>query len=167
MLLLTIILLYCLILLDHSLIERRCVIDIKIGSEVEDRHGKILGTVTNVMRDSWTGEIRKFSVSAEPVDTTLFYSPDDVAEATENRVKLKIALSETDTSVEYGAKVVDQEGKLLGSVNYLVNDSLTGEVKNFKIETETDEQGLIFSMEDVEKITPGEIRLKITANKPD
>jgi hypothetical protein len=119
------------------------------------------------MRDSWTGEIRKFSVSAEPVDTTLFYSPDDVAEATENRVKLKIALSETDTSVEYGAKVVDQEGKLLGSVNYLVNDSLTGEVKNFKIETETDEQGLIFSMEDVEKITPGEIRLKITANKPD
>jgi len=127
---------------------------------VEDKNGKYLGTVGNVVLDSWSGELKKFSVRAEPVDTTLFYSPEDVAEASGTAIKLKIAFGETNTTVQYGAKVVDKDGKYLGTVNYLVSDSLTGEVKSFKVKTGSDEQALIFSIDDVDQVTPEKISLK-------
>ena len=65
---------------------------IDYGVEVKDKNGKKLGTVNKVIRDSWTGEISKFQVSSEQSDIDLFISPEDVAEATVNEVKLKIAI---------------------------------------------------------------------------
>ena len=38
---------------------------IEYGAEVVDKNGNLLGTVTTVVRNSWTGEISKFmSVSS-------------------------------------------------------------------------------------------------------
>jgi len=68
--------------------------EIDYGAEVRDKNGKVLGTVNKVIRDSWTGEISKFQVSTELTDLDLFVSPENVAEATPNEVKLNIGFDE-------------------------------------------------------------------------
>jgi len=65
--------------------------EIEYGAEVIDKNGKSLGTVNKVIRDSWTSEISKFQVSTEHIETDFFISPEDVAEVTANKVKLKVA----------------------------------------------------------------------------
>ncbi len=64
---------------------------IEYGAEVIDDSGKVLGTVDYIIRDTYTGEIRKFKVHTELFDTPLLFSPEDVSEATPTRIKLKIA----------------------------------------------------------------------------
>jgi len=66
-------------------------VEIDCGAEVIDKNGKKLGTVNEVIHDSWSGEISKFQVSTERIETDLFISPEDVAEVTANEVKLKVA----------------------------------------------------------------------------
>ena len=68
--------------------------DIDYGAKVIDKNGKVVGTVSRIIRDSWTGEISKFEVSAGKVEEDVLISPEDVAEATAGKVKLKIALDE-------------------------------------------------------------------------
>ena len=65
--------------------------EIEYGANVIDKNGKVLGTVNRVVRDSWTGDIRKFGVGSEERDIDLLIPPDDVAEATINEIKLKVA----------------------------------------------------------------------------
>ena len=69
-------------------------IEIEYGAKVRDKTGKVVGTVNRVLRDTWTGDIRKFTVSTELTDTELFYSLEDVFEVTSSGVKLKIAFDE-------------------------------------------------------------------------
>ncbi|MFC1914254.1 hypothetical protein ACFLXF_03170 [Chloroflexota bacterium] len=66
--------------------------EIEFGAKVTDQKGKVVGTVDHIVRDSWSGEIKKFMVRRE--DQDLFLSTDDVAEATKSQVKLKISLEE-------------------------------------------------------------------------
>ncbi|MBI2860134.1 MAG: hypothetical protein HYX91_01345 [Chloroflexi bacterium] len=66
--------------------------EIEYGAQVVDRDGKVLGTVDYIMRDTWSGGISKFKVSTDLVETDLFYTPDDVSEATPARIKLKTAV---------------------------------------------------------------------------
>ena len=68
--------------------------EIKCGAEVIDRNGKVLGMVDYVIRNSWTGEISKFMVSREALSKYLPFSPQDVLEATESKVKVGISLAE-------------------------------------------------------------------------
>ena len=143
------------------MIERRYGIEIIYGTRVEDKNGKTLGTVNNIVHDTWTGEIRKFSVSEEKGDTVLFYSPEDVSESNNDLIKLKIAFGEANLSIQYGAKVFDKNNKLLGTVDYPVSNSLTGEVEKFKVKAEPADEALVFSLEDVDKISPDEVKLKI------
>lgn len=65
--------------------------EIAYGAEVVDKDGKALGTVDYIVRDTYTGEIRKFKVRTELVDTPLLFSPEDVSESTAHQIKLKIA----------------------------------------------------------------------------
>jgi len=37
--------------------------------------------------------------------------------------------------IQYGAEVIDKNGKVLGTVDYPVNDTFTGEITKFKINT--------------------------------
>jgi sporulation protein YlmC with PRC-barrel domain len=135
--------------------------EIIFGAEVVDRNGKSLGTVSNVVRDSWTGDISKFSVSSKSDDIPLFYSPQDVAEATDKKIKLKVAFGEVNVSIQYGAKVIDVNGRIIGMVDYTVNNPLTGEVTKFRVNPDTGGDDLFFSKEDVDIANPAEVKLKI------
>jgi sporulation protein YlmC with PRC-barrel domain len=137
--------------------------DIEYGATVKDKDGKVLGTVSRVVRDTWSSEIRKFNVSSELASTDLFYSVDDVAEASEKEVTLKIAFGEANLmGVHFGARVVDKNGKVLGTVDYPLKDSLTGEVRKFRIKTDLADGTAFFSVGDVAKATPSEVVLKVT-----
>jgi sporulation protein YlmC with PRC-barrel domain len=74
--------------------ERWEKMEIKYGAEVMDKTGKYLGTIDYIVRDTYTGDIRKFKVNTELMEADLFYSPDDVLEYSNDQVKLKNAFSE-------------------------------------------------------------------------
>jgi sporulation protein YlmC with PRC-barrel domain len=135
--------------------------DIEYGAEVFDKNGRRLGTVDRVIRDTFTTEIKQFTVSTDITDTGLFFSPEEVQEATSKTVKLGIALDEGEAlEVKYGAEVVDKDGKFLGTVDYPVRDALTGEIRSFKVKTQQTDTDLIFSTEDLLEITPTKVKLK-------
>jgi len=69
--------------------------EIKPGVQVIDKNGKVLGSVNHLARDGWSGEIKKFIVNRKPPDKDLFLTPEDVLEATDASIKLKIALDES------------------------------------------------------------------------
>lgn len=64
--------------------------DLKYGATVLDNKGTRLGTIDYIIRDTYTGDIRKFKVNSDLVDADLFYSPEDVQKASSGEVKLKI-----------------------------------------------------------------------------
>ena len=68
--------------------------------------------------------------------------------------------------IEYGAKVVDKDGKLVGKVDYLAKDSYTREIKSFKVSSEATESDVVFSIDDVDVATALEIRLKTSLGEP-
>jgi sporulation protein YlmC with PRC-barrel domain len=140
--------------------------EIEYGAVVRDKNDKVLGTINRVLRDTWTGDISKFSVSTNLADADLFYSAGDIAEATNQEVKLRIAFGESNSmGIQYGAKVIDSDGKELGTVDYPVSDSLTGEIMKFKVSTDTAENDVFFSIDDVDEATPSKVKLKMTFKK--
>lgn len=105
-------------------------------------------------------------MTTEQTDTVLFYSPEDVSETSENHIKLKVALGEVNQSIQFGAKVFDKNHQFIGTVDYPVSDSFTGEVKKFKVKTEPEEESILFTVDDVDKASPDEVRLKIDLPAP-
>ena len=63
--------------------------------------------------------------------------------------------------IEYGAKVKDKNGKVLGKVNNIIRDSWTGEIAKFQVTTDPTEAGYFIPPENIEKATPKEITLKV------
>jgi len=68
--------------------------EIEYGSEVVDKSGKVLGTIDHIIRDTWTGEIRKFMIRKKLPDKDLMFSPQDVLEATKSRIKIDFSFNE-------------------------------------------------------------------------
>lgn len=68
--------------------------EIEFGTVVIDKDSKVLGTVDHLVRNTWTGEISKFMVRREAPDSDLFFSPQDVLEVTNTKVKLNVSLDE-------------------------------------------------------------------------
>ena len=68
--------------------------EIEFGTEVIDKNGKVLGTVDNLVRNTWTGEISKFMVCRKAPDSDLLFSPQDVLEVTNTTVKLNLFIDE-------------------------------------------------------------------------
>jgi sporulation protein YlmC with PRC-barrel domain len=64
----------------------------QMGAEVEDKNGKSLGNIDYVVRDTWSGDIRKFIVYKKPPEADLSFTVDDAAEITREKVKLNIAV---------------------------------------------------------------------------
>jgi len=64
--------------------------EIEYGAQVTDKNGKVLGAVDYVVRNTWTGEISKFIVRSEKAGL-LFFSPQDVLEATKPKIRLKVS----------------------------------------------------------------------------
>ncbi len=69
--------------------------EIRYGAQVVDKNERILGLVDHLMRNTWSGEISKFMVRRKAPAPDLFLRPEDVLEATDIRVKLKIAIDES------------------------------------------------------------------------
>ena len=139
------------------------------GTAVIDENGKNIGTVGQVIRDSWTGDVKKFTVRTKNILDELIYSTEDVEEATPSQVKLKTAFNKpADVSIQTGAKVIDKNGKVLGTVDYVINDSYTGKVNGFRVETGADKP-LFFSIEDILSVTVTDIKLKtaVDSNAPE
>jgi len=72
--------------------------EIEYGAEVIDRNGKVLGRVDHLVRNTWTGEITKFMVRRKAPDRDLFFSTQDVLEATKSKIKLNFSFDELSES---------------------------------------------------------------------
>ncbi len=68
--------------------------EIEYGAEVIDKNDEVLGTVDHLIRDSWTGQIRKFMVRQKLPDNDLLFSPQDVLEATKSKIKVNNSVNE-------------------------------------------------------------------------
>ena len=69
--------------------------EIKPGVQVIDKNGKVVGTVTHLARYGWSGEVKKFIINREPPEKDLFLTPEDVLEATDASIRLRIAIDES------------------------------------------------------------------------
>ena len=64
--------------------------------------------------------------------------------------------------IEYAAKVIDQKGKVLGTVDHLVRNSWSGEITKFMVRREEPDEDLFLSLEDVSKADKSEVKLKFS-----
>jgi sporulation protein YlmC with PRC-barrel domain len=62
--------------------------------------------------------------------------------------------------IQFGSKVKDKNGKTVGTVNYIVNNTWTGEVSKFMVIREDNGDSLFFSVEDVIEVTASTIKVK-------
>jgi sporulation protein YlmC with PRC-barrel domain len=63
--------------------------------------------------------------------------------------------------IEYGAEVIDKNGKTLGTVNKVIRDSWTSEIRKFQVSTEQVENDLFISPEDVAEVKANKVKLKV------
>ena len=67
--------------------------------------------------------------------------------------------------IEYGAEVVDKDGKVLGTVDHLMRNTWTGEITKFVVCRKAPDRDLFLSPQDVLKATKSEIRLNISLDE--
>ena len=67
---------------------------IDYGMSVVDKNNKTLGTIDHIVMDSWSGEPRKYIVRLEDEVSAVYFSPEQVAEVTEDKVKLNLTFEE-------------------------------------------------------------------------
>ena len=60
----------------------------KIGVEVVDKNGKSLGKIDYIIRDTWSGDIKKYIIYRQRPDEDISFTPDDISEITESTIKL-------------------------------------------------------------------------------
>ena len=65
-----------------------------IGAKVKDKNGKIIGQIDYLIRDTWSGEVKKYMVRREAPKKDIFFSPDDTIEASETEVRLNRTVEE-------------------------------------------------------------------------
>jgi sporulation protein YlmC with PRC-barrel domain len=70
-------------------------------------------------------------------------------------------------AIEFGAEVVDKNGKFLGTVEYLIRNSWTGEISKFMVSGEALEADLFLTPEDIIKATSQKIHLAFSLNELD
>jgi sporulation protein YlmC with PRC-barrel domain len=62
--------------------------------------------------------------------------------------------------IQFGSKVKDKNGKTVGTVNYIVNNTWTGEVSKFMVIREDNGDSLFLSAEDIIEVTASAIKVK-------
>ena len=65
-----------------------------IGAKVRDKNGKIIGQIDYLIRDTWSGEVKKYMVRREAPEKDIFFSPDDTLETSETEVRLNRTVDE-------------------------------------------------------------------------
>jgi len=67
--------------------------------------------------------------------------------------------------IEYGAEVVDKNGKVLGTVDHLMHNTLTGEISKFVVNRKPPQRDLFFSPRDVLEADAGKIRVNVSSRE--
>jgi len=65
-------------------------------------------------------------------------------------------------AIEYGAKVIDANGEVLGTVDHLIHNTLTGEIKKFVVRRKAPEPDLFVSSQSVRNSSESEIELDVS-----
>jgi sporulation protein YlmC with PRC-barrel domain len=61
--------------------------------------------------------------------------------------------------IEYGAEVIDQNGATLGTVNYIMRNTWTGEISKFMVKSQQNGKNTFFSSDDVIEATKSKIKV--------
>ncbi len=64
--------------------------------------------------------------------------------------------------IEHGADVVDKNGVILGTVNYLVRNTWTGEISKFMVRRKEPNKDLFLSLDDVSEADESTIKLSVS-----
>jgi sporulation protein YlmC with PRC-barrel domain len=64
-------------------------------------------------------------------------------------------------NIQYGARVVDKNGRVMGKVDFLARDTWTGGIRKFLVRQKAPEEDLFLSPGDVLETTDQEITLKV------
>jgi sporulation protein YlmC with PRC-barrel domain len=67
--------------------------------------------------------------------------------------------------IEYGAEVVDKNGTVMGTVDYVVRNSWTGEISKFMVRRKQPGKDLFLSPEDALEVTKSRIRLSVSSEE--
>jgi len=67
--------------------------------------------------------------------------------------------------IEYGAEVIDKNGKVLGTVDHLVRNAWTGEISKFIVRRKPPESDLFFSPQETLEATKSKIKVKSSFNE--
>lgn len=67
--------------------------------------------------------------------------------------------------VEFGAKVIDRNGKVLGTIDHLMRNTWTGEITKFAVRRKAPDEDLFFSTKDVVEVTKTKVSLKISLHE--
>ena len=67
--------------------------------------------------------------------------------------------------LEFGAKVLDKNGRQLGTVDHLTRNTWTGEITKFLVRRKAPDKDLFLSLEDVATITKGTVKLSTSADE--
>jgi len=67
--------------------------------------------------------------------------------------------------IEYGAEVIDKNGKVLGTVDHLMRNTWTGDISKFVVRRKSPDSDLFFSTTDVFEAANGKIKLSISLNE--
>jgi sporulation protein YlmC with PRC-barrel domain len=67
--------------------------------------------------------------------------------------------------IKYGAEVVDRHGRLLGTVEHLMHNTLTGEVSKFAVCRKAPLRDIFLSPQDVLEVEKSKIRVNVSVNE--
>lgn len=67
--------------------------------------------------------------------------------------------------IEYGAEVIDKNGKVLGTVEYIVRNTWSGELSKFMVRRQAPGRDLFLSPEDVLEVTKTRITLSVSSEE--
>ncbi|MBE0481744.1 MAG: hypothetical protein IBX68_12305 [Dehalococcoidia bacterium] len=68
--------------------------------------------------------------------------------------------------IAHGAEVVDKDGRILGLVDYVIPDMMTGETRKFKVGRKSPEPDLFFKPEDVLEADSRQVKLRVSHDVP-
>jgi len=67
--------------------------------------------------------------------------------------------------IEYGSEVIDRNGKVLGTVDYVIRNTWTGEVSKFMVRRKPPNKDLFFSLQDILEVAKSKIRVSISLDE--
>ena len=67
--------------------------------------------------------------------------------------------------IDYGSEVIDRDGKVLGTVDYVIRNSWTGEISKFMVRRGQPDRDLLFSLQDVLEAAESKIKVSISLDE--